>query len=117
MEREIDAFIAAAADADTETGLKRLFLETVEALGYHGWDAYRHRVAGEIDLLDRTNFVHCSYDFGMLESYMSDGMAEMCPALHRGAVRLFHGGAGELPDTWCRWPGWHERQVGRGAGW
>ncbi len=83
MEDEIEDFIADAAEADTEAELKRLFLRRVEALGYHGYDAYRHRVTAEVDILDRANFVVCSYDFGMLSDYLDQGMAEICPALQR----------------------------------
>lgn len=83
MEDEIDSFIKAAAETNTEADLKALFLSRIRTLGYHGYDAYRHRTAAEVDLLDQANFVVCSYDFGMLSEYLDQGMAEICPALQR----------------------------------
>lgn len=110
MDEEIDDFIDAAAAAGSEAELTALFLARIEALGYHGFDAYRHRIATSVDLMDPVNFVVCSYDFGVLSDYLDQGMAEICPALSRVSEALvpfdyiaFLASAGDNPSViWQR---------------
>ena len=83
MESEIDAFIAAACQTESEKALNRLFMAHVRELGYQAYDAYRHRVAETVAMDDPGNFVVASYDPGILGQYLQDGMAEMCPVLAR----------------------------------
>ena len=83
MEAEIDSFIAAACNAESERALNRLFFAHVRELGYQAYDAYRHRVADAVAMDDPANFVVASYDPGILGPYLTKGMAEMCPVLTR----------------------------------
>ena len=81
MDELIDPFVAAAAETTSERALNTLFSRTINTLGYHAFDAYRHRVNDTVDLDDPANFLVASYDPGILAPYLAEGMAEMCPAL------------------------------------
>ncbi|MGB0506158.1 MAG: response regulator transcription factor [Pikeienuella sp.] len=88
MREDIDRFIQAAAEAATQRELEKLFVAEIKALGYDGYDAFSHIFETSVKSYQTENFISASYDMRILEPYLQDGLAEICPCLTRICTAL-----------------------------